>query len=149
MEKRSFKEIFEEKIRQNPVLSEETPSAPPSWDWNIKEAQFFSDFNFSGKFDNLIMKMKGHSHYSRFCSPPEPPHPPEHFSQEQKTAFEFFYQQGVFLKPNFSKGEAKKAFHKLARKLHPDTADAQNELRLTELFKQLMKAYEILNEAVS
>merc|ERR1711976_192110 len=60
------------------------------------------------------------------------------------------YYQVLGIKSSASETDAKKAFHKLARELHPDKQDSEQpdhvKTHTQELFKQVQKAYETLKD---
>lgn len=55
------------------------------------------------------------------------------------------------LLPDCSSAEVKKAYHKAARRWHPDKADASNAAQVEEFtaqFKLVSEAYEVLSDTV-
>ena len=53
------------------------------------------------------------------------------------------YYEILNLKPNATKNEIKKSYHKLAIKYHPDKT---NDISDSEIFQQISEAYSILSD---
>ncbi len=66
------------------------------------------------------------------------PTPPHQLDGESLAAFLFFQNIGLALSENFSRGELKTTFRKLALRLHPDQqGDAQLFIKLRTAYRQL------------
>ena len=118
----SFAEILREKIQdstqsqsENTYFSKAPPPPPEAWAGLI------------GQLDPLESRSAKVSFnaYLKQC----PPRPDHVLNETQNRAFAFLKKHDGSLKGSFSRGDLKRAFRLIAKKLHPDQGGTAAEMR--------------------